>query len=464
VAAAPAPVQALGMTSGLPSWIPAAAAVARTELKELLRQPALYFFMLIILIQVLGNSLLAVGAFDTPVLLTPGTSAVVLANQSVTFVCLLFVFYTVVSLEREQTTGLDSMLYATPVRTGAILFGKSVANGLVGALLLVASLLASWIAIAAQHTVPFTLGPYLLVWGLLLVPTFMFWTAFVTAVYAAVGNRYTAIALAIGALAWTGWRALTKQISWAGNWALWGSLRWSDLGPFEHDRLALILNRGMVLGGAVFFIVLAAGLFRRRSPDAVRTIHRLAPKRLLRSALRLAPYAVIPLCLWITLLFQVSQGPEGGAGKKARKDYWAKNLKTWLGAPLPDIARVDIAVKVDPEGSRLESRGQFTLVNSLDTTLAQVPLTGGPGWEHLSWTMNGRAVTPDDSKRLYVFTPPRPLAKGERRHRMEVRRRPAGGHQQERREHRRIRVPLRHRAHRIHAELHAGSRLHGGRG
>lgn len=407
------PIHALAMTGGSPGWLRSTAAVTRTELRELLRQPALYFFLVIILMQVLGSSLLAVGAFDTPILLTPGISAVALANQSVTFVCLLMLFYTVVSLERERTTGLDPVLYATPVHTGAVLFGKSVANGVVGAIVLVASLIASWIAIAIQGQVPFALGPYLLVWGLLLVPTFMFWTALVTAIYAAVGNRYTAIAVAIGVLAWTGWRALTQKISWAGNWALWGSLRWSDLGPFERDRIALILNRGMVLAAAIFFTVLAVRLFRRRSPDAVRTMHRFAPKQLWRAAWKLAPYAVVPLALWIALLVTVSQGLDGGAAKKARKDYWAKNLKTWLGAPLPDIARADVAVQVYPDESRLASRGVFTLVNGLDTTLAQIPLTGGFDWKDVSWTMNGRPVTPEDSKRLYVFTPPRPLAKGD---------------------------------------------------
>lgn len=412
-AAARTPVQGIGMTSRPPGLLHTVGAVARAEVKELLRQPALYLFMLIILVQVLGNSLLAVGAFDTPVLLTPGTSAVALANQSVTFVCLLLMYYTVVSLQREHATGLAAVLYAAPVRTGAILFGKALANSAVGAIVLVASLIASWIAISSQHTVPFSLAPYLLVWGALLVPTFLFWTAFVTAVYAAVGNRYTTIAIAMGALAWTGWRALTKQISWAGNWALWGSLRWSDLGPFQADRLPLILNRAMVLSAAVLLIAIAVRLFRRRSPDAVRTMHRLAPRRLWGSAFRLAPYALVPLALWITLLFQVSQGTEGGAAKKARKDYWAKNLKTWMNAPLPDIARADIAVKVDPKGSRIESRGVLTLVNGLDSTLAQIPLTGGPDWKNVSWTMNGRAVTPEDSKKLYVFTPPHALAKGD---------------------------------------------------
>ncbi len=404
----------LGMTSRPPGFGRTVASVAGSELREIVRQAGLYIWIPLILIQVLGNALTAVGAFDTPILLTPGTSAVAIANQVTFLVLLLLLFYTVESLERERATGLSQILYATPARTAAFLAGKAVANCFVGVLILLASLLASWIALSVQHTVPFRLGPYALIWGLLLVPTFIAWAAFVTAVYAWVGNRYTAYALSIAALAYTGFRALTNQISWAGNWPLFGrTLRWSDLGFFETDRLALVLNRVMVLGLAVLFVMLAVRLFARRGPDAVRTMHRLAPGAMFGSALRLLPYAVVPLAAWMVLLFQVSYGMEGGAAKKARKDYWAKNLKTWFNAPLPDIARADVAVKVDPARRWLSSAGTFTLVNGLDSTLTRIPVTGGFGWDHLEWSMNGKAYKPEDRQHLYVFTPPQPLAKGD---------------------------------------------------
>lgn len=406
-------LDALAMTGGTPSFAASVASVAGAELKELLRQAGLYIFVPLILLQTIGNALLAVGAFDTPILLTPGTSAVAVANQLSVMVCLLLLFYTVESLERERTTGLSSIVYATPLRTGALLFGKAVANSVVGVLVLTASLLASAIALLAQHVVPFSLGPYILVWGLLLGPTFLVWTAFVTAVYAAVGNRYAAYSVSLGVLIYTGFRALTHQISWAGNWPLWGALRWSDLGFFETDRVALIWNRVMVLGAAACFTVLAVRLFARRGADAVRTVHRLAPAQLVRSAAGLLPLAIVPLVAWATLGFQVSQGFEGGAAKKARKDYWAKNLKTWFDAPLPDIGRADVSVRIDPARHWLSSEGAFTLVNGLDTTLAQIPLTGGLDWKHLAWTLNGRAYQPEDSKHLYLFTPPRPLARGD---------------------------------------------------
>jgi ABC-type transport system involved in multi-copper enzyme maturation permease subunit len=412
-APAGAGLAALKMKSSIPSFLQGTMAVAGAEVRELFRQPGLYLFVLLILIYALGNGLVATGEFDTPVLLTPGTTAVQIAKQISAFVLLLLMFYTVESHERDRTSGLAQILYATPLRSTALLFGKALANSVVGGAILLASLAACAIAIGIQGTVPFSLGPYLLIWGLLLVPTFLVWTAFITLVYAVVGNRYATYPVALAVLAFTGFRALTRQINWAGNWSLWGALRWSDLGFFETDRSALIWNRIMVLGLTVFFTVLAVRFFQRRGADAVRTMHRLAPRQVAITAAKLSPFAAVPLVACIVLVFQVNEGVGGGVAKKAKKDYWAKNLKTWLDAPLPDITRADIKVKVDPPKHWLSSEGAFTLVNGLEEPLVQIPLTGGLHWKNLSWTLNGAEYKPEDSQHLYVFTPDRPLAKGD---------------------------------------------------
>jgi ABC-type transport system involved in multi-copper enzyme maturation permease subunit len=410
---ATAALRALGMKTGVPSFLTGMAAVARAELHELRRQAGLYIFVPLILMQSLGNALTAVGAFDTPILLTPGLAAAGVASQTNLLVCLLLMFYTVESLERERTTGFAQILYATPVRTGAYLTGKAVANSAVAGLILLASLAACAIAIAVQHTVPFSLTPFLVIWGLLLVPTFLAWTAFVTATYAVVGNRYASYAVSLGALILTGYKALTGGTSWAGNWTLWGVIRWSDLGFFETDRIALVLNRVLVLGLSVFFTVLAVHLFGRRGPDAVRTMHRLSPRRVVAAGARLAPYALVPVAAGVVLVSMTHQGVDGGAAEKASKEYWARNLKTWMDAPLPDIARVDVKVKLDPARHGIGSEGTLTLVNPLDSAIVQIPLSGGLHWRHLEWTMNGTAYQPEDSRHLYVFTPAHPLATGD---------------------------------------------------
>jgi ABC-type transport system involved in multi-copper enzyme maturation permease subunit len=420
-AAAPSPeavgegasLRALAMTSGVPSFARSVRRVAAAELHELLRQAGLYIFVPVILIQCLGNVLFAVGAFDTPLLLTPGTTAVAAAGQIVTFVLFLLMFYTVESLEREKGTGFASILFASPVRTAAFLTGKALANSVVAVAILLAAFVGCAIALLIQGTVPISLTPYLLVWGLLLLPTFLAWTAFVTATHAVAGNRYGAYALSFALLAFSGYKAITGGMSWAGNWPLWDALRWSDLGLFETDRAALVVNRVMVLGFAVLFTVLAVRLFSRRGRDAVRTMHRLAPARLARTVGGLTPYLAVPATACIALVFMVHNGLEGGVAEKAQKEYWAKNLKTWLDAPLPDIARADIDVKVDPVRHWIESKGTLTLVNALDTALTRIPLTTGLHWKNVTWTMNGEACEPEDSRHLMVFTPPHPLASGD---------------------------------------------------
>ena len=56
-------------------------------------------------------------------------------------------------------------------------------------------LVAAVIAIAIQGTVAFTLEPFVVVWGGILLPTFLAWMTFVTALYALTGNRYGAYGL-----------------------------------------------------------------------------------------------------------------------------------------------------------------------------------------------------------------------------------------------------------------------------
>ncbi|HEU4335301.1 MAG TPA: M1 family aminopeptidase, partial [Candidatus Eisenbacteria bacterium] len=404
---------ALGTAGGAPGFWASALGIARAELVQLARQPGLYIFVPIILIQALGSALTAVGPFDTPLLMTPGMNAVATARQVTLMVCLLLTFYTVESLERERTTGIAAILYASPLRTGALLLGKWIANLAIIAGILGSALVAGAITLAVQGQVPFDVGPYAVVWGLLLLPTYLVWMAFVTFLYAATGNRYGAYGLALGALIFTFYHLIAGNLTWATNWWLWSALRWTDLGFFETDLKALIWNRVLVSGLTVLFGVLAVRLFGRSDQDAVRAVHQLAPRRLLAAGGRLLPVAAVPIVAFVTLSFMVHGAVDGEAAKKEQKDYWAKNLKTWMRAPLPDIARADVGLRIDPAKHWLASEGTVTLVNPHEAPLAKIPLTGGLHWDSLTWTMNGAPYAPEDRKRLYVFTPAAPLARGD---------------------------------------------------
>ncbi|PTL83475.1 M1 family aminopeptidase [Vitiosangium sp. GDMCC 1.1324] len=407
-----APLSSLGMEVRAPGLLSGLATVAGAELRGLLRQPGLYLFTPLILLQTIENTLYQVGSFDTPLLATPGRFAVESMGQATLLVCLLLMFYTVESLEREHACGFAPIHDATPLRTASVLLGKGLANGVVGVAIMLAVGLAGVIAQLAQGRVPLNVGPYLLVWGLLLLPTFLLWSAFMLAARALTRGRFGAYGLGLGVLVLTGYLSLTQKMTWVFNWPLWSAVRWTDLGAFQLDRPVLVLNRLAALSLAVFFFALAVRFDPRRASDAVLTLGRLQPAGLWRGTLRLLPVAIVPLALVIALNVQVDRGHQGDAAKKRAKEYWQKNLATWKDAPQPALVDVDLDVELDPEGQAFTTRGTYTLINRHAFPLERYALTGGDHWEDVRWTVDDKDYAPEDRSWLYVFTPEQPLAPG----------------------------------------------------
>lgn len=414
VLAFPRPLGELGMRNTEPGLVRSAALVAGTELRNTMAAPGLYLFGALILVQTLGSSLLDLGAFQTELLLTPGLTAVRSFNTLSFLLCLLLMFYTIESLERERSTGLAAISFSTPVRTASLLFGKVLANSMVGLVMVVATFLGCALAILVQGTVPLSLSPYLLVWGLLLTPTLIVWTSFVLAVHAVGGQRFLTYSLGLGVIALSFYLQFRGHMNWVGNWWIWDTLQWSDMGFFELNRKALWLNRIMVLGLAALFIAVAVRAFGRRQADVIGTLHRLQPGPARKSVLRLAPFAAVPLVAGALLWFGVDDGFQGGGYEKKGRDYWKQNLATWKDAPQPAIAGVDAGLRIEPDRRWLASRGSYVLVNHRDEVLRQFALTGGPHWEKLGWTLGGRKYEPENRSGLYVFTPPTPLKPGDR--------------------------------------------------
>ena len=149
-------------------------------------------------------------------------------------------------------------------------------------------------------------GPFLLVWGLLLVPTFLVWTCFIIVVQAASGQRYVTYSVGLGALFLSRYLQFTDQHDLGGELVALergalerhGDLRARPQGsrpqpdPGPGARRAAHRPR-------------RAPLRTRGRPDAIGTIHRLQPGPLWRSALRLAPFAVVPLAAGIALWLAV---------------------------------------------------------------------------------------------------------------------------------------------------------------
>jgi ABC-type Na+ efflux pump permease subunit len=407
------PLASFAMRGGAPGFVASVAEIMRTELRLLVRHPGLYLFVPLILVQVFGSEL-AVGPFDTRILLTPGTQAAGLMNTLTLLICMVILFYTTESLQRERSSGFGAIYYSTPIRTAAALAGKSIANALLGVTIVTACLLGCIVALLYQGRVAFSLTPFAVVWGLLLLPTFLVWTSFVSAAYAATSNRYATYAIGLTAMIASGWFQMRGKMNWVTNWDLWSATRWTDIAPFEFDRVPLLLNRLLVLSLAVLFTVLTVRLFERRERDATRLVHRLQPARLLASVGGLVPFLLTPAVLATALGIQVQQGWQGGVAKKQAHDYWKKNNLTWRDAPTPELAGVDLNVTIDPARRALRVSGWYDVVNATGAPLDRFPISINPRWTHLQWSEEAKRCSVENRAGLVVFRPREPLASGAR--------------------------------------------------
>jgi ABC-2 type transport system permease protein len=412
------PLSALAMRSRAPGFFATFVEVARVELRELRSQAGLYLFAPLILLQTIGSANVALGAFDTPLLVTSGSLASTSLNTLTLLISLLLLFYMVISLEREKGRRLAEIHGSTPASAAAILLGKTAANSLVGVVILLAAFLGCALVLLVQGKPPIELAPFAIVWGGLLLPTLLLWCAFVAAVHSTTRNGYATWGLCLAAWAVTIFASELGHMNWVGNWCLWdvggtqGGSRWSDIGPFELVRRELVLNRIFAISLAAFFLALALRFHPRRASDATGTLLRLRPVPLFWSVARFAPWAVAPIALGLALWISVRQGFEGEYAKKQAKDYWAKNVETYKDHPVPSITAVELDLVLEPERRSFRSRGAYTLLNDREMPLRRIPVSSGFHWGEVAWTLSGEKATPENRAGLYVFEPREPLAPG----------------------------------------------------
>ncbi len=402
----------LAMTMRVPGFVRTVLDVARFEARNLRAQPGLYIFVPLILLQTVGDKFFEVGAFDTPLLLTPGLAAVGTMNSLTLFVTLLILFYTVESVAREWNTGLAPIYYATPARTAALLTGKAVASSLVGVAILIAAYVGAAVVMLAQGKVAPVPGPFLLVWGLLLLPTFLVWSSFVTAAFAITGNRYTTYGLGLVVMIFTGWKQFRGEINWAGNWNLWATVTWSDFAGVDPNAGALLLNRLFWLAVAAFLVALTVRIFPRKEHDSGRILDRLRPRGVLGTGLRLLPAALPALVLGTTLAVMAEQGFQGSAAERREEEYRARNLITWYEAKTPQILAVDIDLELEPDDRWFSVTGSYQLVNRTEDLMRRFPFSVGDHFENLEWTLEDEPYEPENWARMVVFEPETPLAPG----------------------------------------------------
>ncbi len=430
---------ALAMQQQLPRWISTMFSEAGAEARELRRSPGMWIFVPLIALESLGQAVFVPGPFDTPLLVTPGTFVAQSFNTVTIYSLLLLLYYFTESLGRDERTRLSQIVRATPARTPAIVAGKMLAT--LGVVLL-AVLGAVWVAMAIAMTIQAVqsgifiapgVGPLLIGWGALLLPTVIAWMGFITLAWSITHNRFATYGAGIGLLILTGWVATRGWMNWVTNWHFWDGMQWTDFGALQLDRGSLVMNRLMWMMMAGFFMWAAMQFWRRRTPDPQGIVSRARPSAAWRKGLELVIVGAGPAVLAIVLAVQVRGGPEGGPEKRVEKDYYRRNALAWRDKPAPSIDAMDLDVTLDPAAGTFAVKGSYVLGNPTSTPLTRFAMTPGSHFKDLKVTFDGgdgekewdsktsadamkanRGVVPvEDSAGLWIFTPAKPLAKGD---------------------------------------------------
>ena len=407
----------LGMTTRPLGFWRSAAVIARAEIRDLVVRPGMYLFVPLILFMAFATSV-GVGPFDSRLLHTPGEMAEGQYNTLSLFLCFLLLFYTVESLHKERSSRLHEIFGAAPVGTGAVLLGKTLGNSVMASFILLVTLVADagfllYERFVGGSPVGFDLFPFVAVWGGVLVPTFIFWTALVTALFSLLRNRYAVYGIGVGLVLFTQYRLEVREgTTWVYNWLGSGVLYWSDMGTFDLHGVPLLLNRLLYLSLVPLLVVLSVRWFGRQDFDAVGILHRLRPQPLLRGALRLLPLGVPAIVLASLLAIGGARGYQGEAARRWEKDYWRQNSEVWRDFRMPSASRVDVDLDFEPSARSVVVRGADTFLNHRDHEYERLPLTTA-AWDPIKWTLDGETVEPENRSNLFVFTPRAPLEPGD---------------------------------------------------
>ncbi|MEM8932859.1 MAG: hypothetical protein AAGE94_16865, partial [Acidobacteriota bacterium] len=406
---------ALGMTRRQRGAIATTWTVARFELRELIAHPALYILVPIVFSSVVIAVGQGIGPFVTGLTITSGTAATLGLGPLAVWGALLLLFYGVEVFRREEDTRLRPIHASTPVPTTAVLLGKVVALFGVIAVILLAGLAGAAVRIFGDGGAG-TLdpGPFVLLWGALLMPTMIAWIGFVAFVYQLTRHRYATYGLGIAALVATGWHVASGDMTWMSNWAFILPPQWSDLAPFGLDRQGVALNRLLVLVVGGLLLALARVVMVRRERDATVPWRRRAA-----SAPRLARWGLAGLMLTVvglglSLHAAIEAGVDGGPAELERKNYWRAHLETFADIELPEIRHMDLEVELIPARRQVRVAGHYRLRNAHGQRLPWIPVTRGVFWEDVVWTWNGEPIEPEDEHGLVLFSPSGGLAPGER--------------------------------------------------
>ncbi len=371
---------ALRMASHGPSALSGAFTVLRSELHEVTRQPSLYLFAALLFALVPELAASDPDGYGGRTLLSAGDLAVRALPVVTVLVALYLLALVTESMQRDRVTGFDAIILSTPVATGALLTGRAIAAFMVGAALTFGCAAVTAAVSLAQGGPSVRLTPLVLVFGAVLLPTFVLWIAFVMLVSAATSQRGTALAFGTAALLLTAAQLISGGMTWLTNWPLWGALRWSDFGTFPVHGPALVANRLLALGLAACAFAATGLAFTRRVHDRTAAHARRRPAMVLRRAFAALPLAVLPVLTAGFLAIRI-EAPRDTAELSAPQE------------PPVTIRALDVTLRLDPDEQRVRVDGEYLIVNTGASELRTLPIVLPPAVVVSTWSHEGDTLS-----------------------------------------------------------------------
>jgi ABC-type transport system involved in multi-copper enzyme maturation permease subunit len=403
----------LHMTRRTPTTVRATTTVLVAELRSLARQPSGYLFALFLFAVVAEVGGAEADVYGSIPVLTAGGVAINALPAVTVLTCLFLLFVIVESLHRDRATGFEAIVFSSPVPTLSFIMGKALAAiALIGVFTAVC-VISGGLLLLTQSGAAVSLWPLLLVFGAVLGPTYVLWTAFVTAVMSLVQSRTAALAIGFVALLLTAAQFIRGSMTWVTNWPLLGSLRWTEFALFPLDGEALLLNRLLALGLAVALFGAARFLFVRTERDPAAARARRTPAAIGRLVLRASPLVALPVFTGTLLAVRVHDAYDGPVVARAAAAYEARNQRQWASVIPAVIQHVDADVALDPPHRAVNVDGTYDLVNRTATPMATLPFTVPYAFGRMAWRVDGVPVHASGADGLAVLRLATPLAPGD---------------------------------------------------
>ncbi|MBX2821640.1 MAG: hypothetical protein KTR29_18220 [Rhodothermaceae bacterium] len=388
--------------------------IAGMEMKEAFKQPVYFLVVLVVIGLVLeAANESGAGILGTSMFLTAGSISVAAFPMLGGLLCMLMLMFVAESSHRDKRTRLAEIIHASPVRSFSIVAGRFLAGiGFVICVLAIVVVLCVF-QLSAQGAEFMALKPFFVVWGGLLLPTLVLWSAGTLLIAGLSKNWATTYTVSLLLLGFSIYATGRGWVDWSSNWLLWGALRWSDMGAFVQDADALLLNRSWVLALSALLLFIAVMRYHRTDPDQKKIKALFASRADVLKGVGLVLIGIVVLALIGFTRWNVHNGFQGERAKQQAKAYWQENMRTWLNYQAPDLVFMDVDVVLDPVAGHMDVTGSYTLVNGTDYPIHVVPFTMPPAFEKIGWRVDTAKVEEENRAGLHLVPLDASLAIGD---------------------------------------------------